>query len=139
MKPSAHTYGTLIKAFGSMGKLDEMTEHRSTEPNDIALGGMIDALVVNEELHEALGSFKSWKGKLKANTVMFSSLIKGFAQKRDMAGAMEMYGMMKEEGVMMNSIRFNSLIDSCARVGAMDQAAKLLEDVTDLQIYARQP
>merc|ERR1719161_1547752 len=141
MKPSVHTYGTLIKAFGSMGKInecrqlwDEMTEGRSMEPNDIVFGCMIDALVVNEELHEALGFFKSWKGKLKANTVMYSSLIKGFAQMRDTAGAMEMYEMMKEEGVKMNTICFNSLIDSCARVGAMDQAAKLLEDMTDLGV-----
>ncbi len=45
-----------------------------------------------------------------------------------------MHEMMKEEGVMMNSICFNALIDSCARVGAMDKAAQLLEDMTNLNI-----
>ena len=34
----------------------------------------------------------------------------------------------------MNTICFNSLIDSCARCGAMDQAARLLEDMTELGV-----
>merc|ERR550514_2494889 len=141
MKPSVHTYGTLIKAFGFTGKTGEcrklwedMTEGRSMEPNEIVLGCMIDALVVNGELQEALRFFKSWKGRIPANTVMYSSLIKGFAQNRDTNGAMEMYEMMRGEKIAMNTIVFNALIDSCARVGAMDTASKLVEDMTEMGV-----
>ena len=98
MKPPGHTYGTLIKAFGSMGKMaecrklwDEMADGRTVEPNQIVRGCMIDALVVNGRLTDAVESFKAWKDQLGANTVMYPSLIKGCARSRDTAAAMEMH------------------------------------------------
>ena len=97
-KPSGHTYGTLIKAFGAMGKMaecrklwDEMTDGRTVEPNQIVFGCMIDALVVNERLTDAVEFFKAWKDQLGANAVMHSSLIQGCARSRDTAAAMEMH------------------------------------------------
>ena len=70
---------------------DEMTDGRTVEPNQIVRGCMIDALVVDGRLTDAVESFKAWKDRLGANPVMYPSLIQGCARSRDTAAAMEMH------------------------------------------------
>lgn len=43
--------------------------------------------------------------------------------------ALSMYAEMQRNGVAINTVTFNSIVDACARVGAMDKAAMLLEDM----------
>jgi pentatricopeptide repeat protein len=133
MQPSIHTYGSLIKACSLLKRLDQcwefwrdMVERRALQPNDIVLGCMLDALVCNNRIDEAVNLFKAWKAQVPPNTVMYSTLIKGFANSRQAARAMEFWEEMKAGGMPMNTVAYNALIDAQARVGALDEVHKLL-------------
>mmetsp|Transcript_78127 Transcript_78127/g.252929 ORF Transcript_78127/g.252929 Transcript_78127/m.252929 type:complete len:369 (-) Transcript_78127:4-1110(-) len=97
------------------------------EPNDIVLGCMLDALVCNNHIEEAVQLFSKWKGRVPANTVIYSTIIKGFATSRQPQRAMSTWREMRAEGVPMNTVVYNGVIDAQARVGAIDEASELLE------------
>lgn len=133
MKPSVRTYGLLIKAC-SILKMpqrcwelwSEMVDHRKLTPNDITLSCMLDALIEARHIEEALALFQEWKPKVAYNTVIYSTLIKGFASAGDAERAMQAYRDMRAEGVQMNLVAYTALIDSQARSGNVEQASKLL-------------
>jgi pentatricopeptide repeat protein len=136
MRPSVHTYGSLIKACSTLKKLDKchyfwhvMVDECAMEPNSIVLGCMLDALVCNEKVEEAVQLMSAWKSKIGPNTVMYSTIIKGFTTSRQASRALDMWREMKELGLSFNNVVFNALIDSQARVGAMDEVSKLVEDM----------
>merc|ERR1719265_655586 len=59
LRPSVHTYGSLIKACSTMKRLEKcqqlcstMVEECALEPNDIVLGCMLDALVCNDKVED---------------------------------------------------------------------------------------
>jgi pentatricopeptide repeat protein len=134
MRPSVHTYGALMKACSNLKKIDqcwelwrEMEDQRKMEPNDIVLGCMLDALVTNGRQEDAVQLFRKWKVKVPANTVMWSTLIKGFASTHQAEAAMNAWREMRRDGVSMNSVVYNAIIDAQARVGNVDQVVELVE------------
>mmetsp|Transcript_144926 Transcript_144926/g.252762 ORF Transcript_144926/g.252762 Transcript_144926/m.252762 type:complete len:1020 (+) Transcript_144926:106-3165(+) len=134
--PSVHTYGSLIKACSSLKRVEKcwefwqiMVEHRAFEPNDIVLGCMLDALVCNESVEEAVTLFKKWQSKVPANTIMYSTLIKGFANSRQPSRAMDMWREMQQLKLPMNTVVYNALIDAQARVGLMDEVGFLMQSM----------
>lgn len=138
VQPSAHTYGSLIKACSSLKRLDacwnfwnSMAEQRALEPNDIVLGCMLDALVCNGHVDDAVDLFGKWKTKVQPNTVMYSTLIKGFANNRQAARAMDLWREMKALKLPMNTVAYNALIDSQARVGAIEGVSALVASMEE--------
>mmetsp|Transcript_81527 Transcript_81527/g.149165 ORF Transcript_81527/g.149165 Transcript_81527/m.149165 type:complete len:1018 (-) Transcript_81527:339-3392(-) len=136
MQPTVHTYGCLIKACSTLKRVDKcwefwqkMADERALEPNDIVLGCMLDALVCNECIEQAVTLFKKWQVKVPASTIMYSTLIKGFANSRQASRAMDMWYEMKEAKVPMNTVVYNALIDSQARIGLMDEVGLLLQSM----------
>eukprot|EP00747_Dinoflagellata_sp_TGD_P118012 gnl/TRDRNA2_/TRDRNA2_172723_c1_seq1.p1 gnl/TRDRNA2_/TRDRNA2_172723_c1~~gnl/TRDRNA2_/TRDRNA2_172723_c1_seq1.p1 ORF type:complete len:1016 (+),score=262.65 gnl/TRDRNA2_/TRDRNA2_172723_c1_seq1:94-3141(+) len=136
LRPSVPTYGSLIKAAGTLQRervcwefWRQMTEQRILEPNEIVLGCMLDALVCCSRTEEAVKLFDQWKRKVTPNAVMYSTLIKGFANCRRADRAMDLWHDMQEAGVQPNIVAFNSLIDSQARVGNMDAVSKLFSSM----------
>mmetsp|Transcript_115522 Transcript_115522/g.337956 ORF Transcript_115522/g.337956 Transcript_115522/m.337956 type:complete len:1040 (-) Transcript_115522:178-3297(-) len=134
LRPSVHTFGTLIKACSTLKRIDrcwefwkEMKDHRGIEPNDIVLGCMIDALVCNDGLEEAVTLFYGWKAKMAPNAVLYSTLIKGFANAHQSDRAMSTWREMRKDGILMNTVVYNALIDAQARMGAMDAVSELVE------------
>ena len=45
---------------------------------------------------------------------------------------MEVYGMLKEDGLQTNTVAFNARIDTCARMGVTDRIDELLEEMRAL-------
>lgn len=134
LRPSVHTYGSLIKASSALKRLDqcwalwhEMEDQRGMEPNDIVLGCMLDALVCNSHIDEAVELFTKWKARVPGNTVIWSTLIKGFANTHQAERAMDAWHEMRAEGTKMNTVVYNAVIDAQARVGAMDALSELVE------------
>mmetsp|Transcript_43945 Transcript_43945/g.82118 ORF Transcript_43945/g.82118 Transcript_43945/m.82118 type:complete len:1032 (-) Transcript_43945:129-3224(-) len=134
LQPSVHTYGSLIKACGSLTRVDlcwgfwfKMVDDRAMEPNDIVLGCMLDALVCNERSEDAVSLFKMWQPKIPPNTIMYCTLIKGFANSRQAFRAMDIWREMREVKMPMNTVVYNALIDSQARVGLMDEVSLLVQ------------
>jgi pentatricopeptide repeat protein len=104
-----------------------MAEDRAIEPNDIVLGCMLDALVCNSQIDEAVMLFDEWKVKVPPNMVMCSTIIKGFANTRQGPRAMKMWRDMHASGISMNTVLYNVAIDAQARIGAMDEVSELVE------------
>jgi pentatricopeptide repeat protein len=133
LRPSVHTYGSLIKGYSILKRLDmcwkfwkEMAVDRAMLPNNITFGCMLDALVCNGQVDDAVALFAEWKAQVPANSVILSTLIKGFALTRQPCRAMDTWREMREQGVMMSTVVYNGVIDAQARVGAMDEVAELI-------------
>jgi pentatricopeptide repeat protein len=88
---------------------------------------MINALVHNKCLDDALAIFDQWKHSVPLNTFIFSVLIKAAVHDRRNDRAMQLYQEMKESGMEMNTYIFTALIDCQARVGATDQVVELVK------------
>lgn len=140
------------------------------EPNAVSYGCMFDALVNNGNLDMALNllaEMKRSERSIRPNTVIYSTLIKGCAQNKQvlqsqhpngtclafppqaqvlhqllgqkgclcaalqLEQALQLFQEMKAQGVEVNTVTYNSLVDACARVGAMDKAATLLTDMLE--------
>lgn len=133
LRASVHTYGALIKASGLLRRtarcwdLWHEMEHRGTEPNQIVVGCMLDALVNNNEVEKAVSLLEEIKGRVQPNAIMYTTLIKGFASTQQSDRAIEMWRRMRKEGMPMNQVSYNSVIDTQARVGAMDEAHEVIE------------
>merc|ERR1712194_117215 len=97
--------------------------------NDITLGCMIDALVEAQQVDEALVLFNEWKAKVHCDTIVYSTIIKGFAYLGDADRAMAVYKDMRLAGVKTNHIVYSSLINAHTRNGLMARAESLLNDM----------
>jgi pentatricopeptide repeat protein len=134
LNPTVHTYACIIKACSALKSPEkckafwkDMTEQRALEPNDIVFGCMLDALVCNGCVDEAVELFRQWRDRIAPNHVIYSTLIKGFANSRRAAEAVELLEEMRNSGFRLNTFVYNALIDTHARVGDVDVVGKLLE------------
>jgi len=136
VRPSLRTYSLVIRACAALGRTDDamaawsdMLKQGDIRPNDIAVGCIIDALVEGRAVEEALAVFQEWKGRVKYDTVIYASLIKGFSYLGDADRAVALYRDMKAEKVPVNHIVFTSLITAYARAGNMKPADDILEEM----------
>jgi len=136
---AAPTYGSMIKAYGRAGDLARVRELwqemevQGVKPTSITLGCLTEALVINgspdeawELLHKQLES-EERRGCI--NTVIYSTVLKGFASSRRMDKVFVVYKEMRAEGIHCNTITYNTLLDACAKSSAMSRASQLLEDM----------
>merc|ERR1719188_2113274 len=136
VQPTVRTYGLLIKACSVLKRTmrcwefwKAMIEGSGIVPNDVTLGCMIDALVEANQADQALVLFQEWKSTVACDTIIYSTLIKGFSNMGDAERAMALYKDMKLNGVQMNTIVYTALINAHARNGMMKKAEALLEDM----------
>jgi len=138
------TYGLLIKAYGQQKQIGwtwklwtEVTQERGIAPSEQLYGQMIDALVVNDRLDDALALLQEMRlnfgDRLESQgfSVAFAVIIRGYAQKRDCGRALECYEEMNCHNMKVGLVIFNTLIDACCRVGDMDSAARLFRDMME--------
>jgi len=141
---SLHTYGLLIKAYGQMQCLTEVwqlwtevTQEKGMEPSEQLYGQMLDVLVGNNSLDDALNLFQDMKITHKSSlnsqgfAVAYAMIIRGFAQAKDCERALHCYEEMKAHGTKASMVVLNTLIDACSRVGDMSSAARLYQDMQD--------
>jgi len=137
MRPSVRTYGLIIKGCSVLNQTQrcwlnwqQMLE-RGILPNDITLSCMLDALIEGHQTEDAYTLFKEYKDKVQYNTIIYSTLIKGFASAGDGERAMETYRDMQAAGVQMNLVAYTALIDSQARSGQAQEATALLRKMEE--------
>merc|ERR1719210_1254042 len=97
-KLTAPIYGTMIKAFGQCGYVERVwavwDEMRlmGVEPTEITLGCMVESLVANSEADAAWRLVREiWQDEHRrhlVNTVTYSTLLKGVADKPEQVEAM---------------------------------------------------
>lgn len=138
VKPSVQTYGLLIKAFSLLKKTSrcwelwrDMVQTRGITPNAITLSCMLDAIICARQSEQAVNLLEEWKKKVPTNTVMYSTLIKGFASVGDAERAMDMFRALRSDGLQMNLVAYTSLIDAHARVGRMSTAMEIFDAMQD--------
>eukprot|EP00929_Paragymnodinium_shiwhaense_P065475 TRINITY_DN32817_c0_g1_i1.p1 TRINITY_DN32817_c0_g1~~TRINITY_DN32817_c0_g1_i1.p1 ORF type:complete len:1033 (-),score=307.54 TRINITY_DN32817_c0_g1_i1:481-3579(-) len=131
-RPAMHTYGMLIRANSMLQRVDacrdlwsEMVDHRGLVPNEVVMGCMLDALVCNNCLEDALALLVKMRAMVKPNAVMYSTLLKGLANAKNGARAIELLEDMKKDGVAMTTSVYNSLIDVQARAGNTEEVLRL--------------
>jgi pentatricopeptide repeat protein len=133
MQLASHTYASLIKATGTLKNVErcrqlwqQMTEERGILPTDVALGCMMDALVCNKAVSESVALFRKWQDRVPLNTVLYSTLIKGFNNIGDAKGAVAMWNELRTKNLPMNTTVYNAMIDVHARLGATREVSSLL-------------
>ncbi|EZG70557.1 putative pentatricopeptide repeat protein [Gregarina niphandrodes] len=142
--PSLGSYGSLIRGFGSVTDLNSvcwlwnhMRVYSLHVPESVTYGCLFDALVQANEVRRALVAFRAMEqeGITKANTIMYSTLIKGFARVCCHDAAILLYEEMLRNGIQVNTVTYNSLVNACARAGEMKEAGKILEQMigSDIQ------
>merc|ERR1719482_2132184 len=135
----APTYGSMIKAYGRARDIERVRElwqemrRRHVAPTSITLGCVIDALVNNGFPDEAFDLVREIKAdedcKEILNTVIYSTLLKGFAQARQPGRVQDVFEEMKEMGISCNTVSYNTMLDANARTGKMDRADELFRDM----------
>jgi pentatricopeptide repeat protein len=136
---TAPTYGSMIKAYGHARDLKriwdvwgQMLSH-SVQPTQVTLGCMVEALVGNGRAVEAwqLVQTTSKDESLKhlVNTVIYSSILKGFANAKDTEKVMSVYEEMQAHSIQPNTITFNTILNAFAQGGAMNRVPALLDDM----------
>merc|ERR1719199_737607 len=136
---TAPTYGSMIKAYGRAKDIErvrelwsEMRAHHVT-PTSITLGCMVDALVNNGLQEEAFELVREIREESEfaeiLNTVIYSTLLKGFAQTRQPQRVQEVFEQMKEMGIACNTVSYNTMLDANARTGRMDRADELFREM----------
>jgi len=94
---------------------------------------MVEALVANGRPGEAWQlAQKMWDNdstRALVNTVIYSSILKGFAHTKETDKVMALYEEMKEHEIQANTITFNTILNAFAQGGAMHRVPALLEDM----------
>merc|ERR1719274_42018 len=136
---TAPTYGSMIKAYGRARDIERVRElwnemrRRHVTPTSITLGCMVDALVSNglpDEAHELVREIRDESEFADIlNTVIYSTLLKGFAQSRQPAKVQDVFEEMKAMGIACNTVSYNTMLDANARTGKMDRADELFREM----------
>jgi pentatricopeptide repeat protein len=136
---SAPTFGTMIKAYGHARDTKRVWElwttmlaHRAS-PTAVTLGCMVEALVGNGCALDAWKlTQKMWSDpqtRLLVNTVIYSSILKGFAHNKETDKVLALYEEMKANEIQPNTITFNTILNAFAQGGAMSRVPSLLDDM----------
>jgi len=134
---SVATYGTMIRAHGQAHDLtqvwatwNEMLDS-GVIPSAVALGCMVEALVVNAAVDDAWrlvhDILADQKQSMCVNTVIYSTVMKGFSHARQPERCFAVLEEMRIRGVKANAITYNTLLDACAKQGAMSRVPKVFE------------
>merc|ERR1719386_556156 len=135
---TAPTYGSMIKAYGQARDVERIWElwiemkGRNVKATAITLGCMVDALVMNRCVDDAFDLLHTvWEDeeeRSSVNTVIYSTILKGFKMSKQPEKVIAVYKEMKERDIPCNTISYNTMIDACAHCGAMHRVPELLED-----------
>jgi len=134
---TAPTYGSMIKAYGQSKDVARVWDlwremgSRGVKPTAITLGCMVDALVMNSRVDEAWTLVHELlddeEMKASVNTVIFSTVLKGFAMLRQTDRLFAVHSEMVQREIPCNTITYNTMFDACARCGTVDRVPGILE------------
>merc|ERR1719162_2926117 len=132
---TAPTYGSMIKAYGKARDIERIRElwsemrSRAVKPTSITLGCMVDALVNNQYPEEALELVHEIRAdencKDLLNTIVYSTLLKGFCRSKLPDRVQQVFEEMREEGISCNTVSYNTMINANVGSGRMDRADEL--------------
>ncbi|CAK9033739.1 unnamed protein product [Durusdinium trenchii] len=138
---SGPTYGSMMKAFGQaqeVRKVKELWTQMGTQKvklTAVTLGCMVEALVSNNHVSDAWKIVNETWAKEEnqdlVNTVIYSTIVKGFTMSRQHDQVVAIYKEMKDRGIPCNTITYNTMLNALARCGRMHDVPQLLADMRD--------
>merc|ERR1719265_2138740 len=141
---TAPTYGSMIKAYGQAGNVERIwslwseMKDRGVMPTAITFGCTVDALVKNGCVEDAWvlthELLKDETRRQYVNTVIYSTILKGFAMSKQTHRIFAVHAEMRASEVPCNTITYNTMIDACARCGSMDHVPELLAEMKKTHI-----
>lgn len=140
----AHTFGSLIKAYGFVGDAGgvwrswkEMRARRIL-PTAVTIGCMLEAVVTTGDSDGAYELLQSLEKDSECapllNSVIYCSVLKGFARERRVDRVFQIYNSMKARQVPISIALFNAAIDACARSQRMDKVPWLEKEMLEYGI-----
>lgn len=137
---SGPTYGNMIKAFGqaqdvqSVQQLWKHMREQQVKLTAVTLGCMVEALVSNNHVSEAWKIVNdAWSSDQREllNTVIYSTIVKGFTMSRQHDQVIAVFKEMKERGIACNTVTYNTMLNGLARCGMMHEVPELLKGMRD--------
>lgn len=136
---SPATYGSMIKAHGQAGDLEQtwatwnaMFKNGAT-PSAVTFGCMVEALVMNSCVDDAWKLVHEVLSKEDCaecvNTVIYSTVMKGFSHARRPEQCFAVLDEMRARGVEANTITYNTLLDACAKCSSMARVPEVFEEM----------
>merc|ERR1719329_203911 len=136
---AAPTYGAMMKAHGKSRDVKKVKDlwaemlHLGVKPTAITLGCMVEALVANWCTADAWKLVQQMRNDEETrplvNTVIYSTIIKGFANAKECDKVMSLYEEMRSHKIQSNTITYNTILNAFAQGGAMHRVPALLEDM----------
>eukprot|EP00746_Dinoflagellata_sp_MGD_P098511 gnl/MRDRNA2_/MRDRNA2_39767_c1_seq1.p1 gnl/MRDRNA2_/MRDRNA2_39767_c1~~gnl/MRDRNA2_/MRDRNA2_39767_c1_seq1.p1 ORF type:complete len:1084 (-),score=202.65 gnl/MRDRNA2_/MRDRNA2_39767_c1_seq1:59-3310(-) len=135
----AHTFGSLIKAYGKAGDMNgawkcwrEMRS-RHIQPGSITIGCMVECIASNGDSEGAydllVGLVEEKDCRGEVNAVSFGSVLKAFAREKRMDRVWSVFEDMKRYNIAPLVTTYNLLCDACTTNGQMDRIPALLADM----------
>eukprot|EP00434_Breviolum_minutum_P020644 symbB.v1.2.018202.t1/scaffold1209.1/size131499/3 len=140
---SAATFGSMIKLHGQNSDLQQvwstwkLMHEKGIHPSSVTLGCMVEALVncsVVEEAAKLVRETASTGDSSILNTVIYSSIIKGFAQGKQAEKCFRTLEEMEAHGIPGNTITYNTLLDACAKCGTMARVPAIFEKMKQCDV-----
>lgn len=138
---SSATYGNMIKAYGQardIQKVKRLWNKQSEERvtlTSITVGCMVEALVANGLPQDAWVIVSQlWEDaehRKLVNTVIYSSIVKGFTVTRQHDKVLAIYTEMKDRRIQCNAITFNTMLNACTRCNMIHEIPQLLLDMQE--------
>lgn len=140
----SHTFGSLIKAYGFARDIEgvwrcwQEMRSRHIRPTSVTLGCMVEAVVNNGDTEGAYELIQDMRNDEHCrdvlNSVIYCSVLKGFAREKKIERAWAVYEEMCSYKVELSIVTYNTLIDACARCGRMERTKGILEDMEKYKI-----
>eukprot|EP01022_Parablepharisma_sp_SALTPOND_P002570 TRINITY_DN11052_c0_g1_i1.p1 TRINITY_DN11052_c0_g1~~TRINITY_DN11052_c0_g1_i1.p1 ORF type:complete len:771 (+),score=70.15 TRINITY_DN11052_c0_g1_i1:3029-5341(+) len=144
-------YTTLIRAYAKSKKFEKVLElyEKARSGNDIKLNliaynALLDCCVQCEqyEIMEKIlwnmieeGKKRTAEEALVPDIITYSTIIKGLCKSAQLGKAFKLYQEMKDKGMKLDEVVFNSLLDGCVKhKGSIQTAMQLIEDMNKYQI-----
>jgi len=130
---SVSTCGALIRAASAVKDVSrcwrywEALEERGVKPSTIVVGCMLEALVSNGKVEQAVDLLNKWKKVSKPNAVMYSTVVKGMSNNRQSKRALGVLREMRTEGIEMTIAVYNAVLDAQARCGCMEGISEVVD------------
>ena len=144
IKPSNVTYGIMIKGYGQYKNLSdalksyEKMKSEGLKLNEVTLGCLIDTCIKCDNLNKALNILES-ENEVKMNTIIYTTIIKGFTKEKNLEKAMQTLENMKKLDVKPNLVTFNSLLDCSVQCFSFEKMEKIYEEIMNNSSPSLQP
>lgn len=133
--PTQQTLSYLIRAHSMLKAVDRCRQlwaqmiDSGQLPDRVVLGCMVDALVCDSRVREALELFREWRVEVGEDYGLYTTLLKGLATQGKVVEAMEVWKELRRGGgrSAMNVVLYNVLINAQAKIGNMDLVKELLQ------------